>query len=72
MKTKDFADFKISLNLNIDIDANLRRITEKIKLLSSLRDIDGLTAVSKYLQDTDESIDSLISAHHCNDEDDGE
>lgn len=69
MKTKEFSDFKISLNLSIEIDSNLRRITEKIKLLSSLRDIEGLTAVSKFLQETDDSIDSLISIHHCKDVD---
>lgn len=68
MKTKEFADFKISLNLNIEIDANLRRITEKIKLLSQLHDIDGLTSVVRFLEETDSSIDSLISVNHLNED----
>ena len=65
MKKKDFNDFKISLNLNIEIDNSLRRITEKIKLLSQLRKTDALSEVSKFLSETDQSIDSLINLDVC-------
>lgn len=61
MKKKDFNDFKISLNLSIDIDASLRRITEKIKLLHQMRDPESLRCVSDFLRATDGDIDELIS-----------
>ena len=61
MKKNDFDQFKLSLNLNIEIDSNLRRITEKIKLLSNLRDTASLTSVSAFLGQVDCDIDTLIS-----------
>lgn len=70
MKKKDFTDFKISLNLNIEIDNSLRRITEKIKLLSQLRKTDALSEVSKFLSEADASIDSLINLDVCDDKED--
>lgn len=68
MKKTDFEDFKLSLNLNIEIDANMRRIAEKIKILSQLRATDSLREVVKFLAETDGAIDSLINLNHCNDE----
>lgn len=67
MKKNDFKQFNISLNLNIEIDNSLRRITEKIKLLSQLRNTETLQYVSQYLSDTDTSIDHLIN-EVCEDE----
>lgn len=68
MKKNDFDQFKLSLNLNIEIDSNLRRITEKIKLLSQLRDTASLTNVSAFLGQVDRDIDTLISENLSNDE----
>ena len=61
MKKKDFNDFKVSLNLSVEIDASLRRITEKIKLLHQLRDSESLRYVLDFLRSTDGDIDELIS-----------
>lgn len=60
MKTKEFADFKVSLNLSIEIDGHLRRITEKIRLLSQYRAVDSLKCVSDFLAATDADIDRLF------------
>ena len=68
MKKNDFDQFKLSLNLNIEIDSNLRRITEKIKLLSQLRDTASLTNVSAFLGQVDRDIDTLISENLRDDE----
>lgn len=67
MKKTDFDMFKVSLNLNIEIDNSLRRITEKIKLLSQMRDSESLRYVSQFLADTDSEIDNLIDTI-CKDE----
>lgn len=68
MKTTDFTDFKISLNLNIEIDNNLRRITEKIKLLSSFRSPELLNKVVEYLSAADFDLDCLIEKQCKDDE----
>lgn len=68
MKTSDFENFKISLNLNIEVDASLRRITEKIKIIAQQRDPSLLDAVVTYLRDADASLDSVITNCICNDE----
>ena len=68
MKKKDFDQFKLSLNLNIEIDSYLRRITEKIKLLSQLRDTASLTNVSAFLGQVDRDIDTLISENLSDEE----
>lgn len=63
MKKTDFENFKLSLNISIDIDTSLRRITEKIKLLSQLRDNTSLEYVADFLRSTDYDIDQIIENH---------
>lgn len=68
MKTKDFENFKISINLNIELDGVLRSITEKIKLIHQFQDKESLRYVIDFLRDTDDSIDNLIKEQICKDE----
>lgn len=68
MKTKDFENFKISLNLNIEVDSSLRRITEKIKIIAQHRDPDLLRNVVNHLSLTDKALDSVITSNICDDE----
>lgn len=68
MKKKDFNDFKVSLNVSIEIDSSLRRISEKIKLLHQMRDVESLRYVADFLRSTDGDIDELISQNLPDDE----
>lgn len=60
MKKTEFTSFMISLGLSLEIDDNLRRITEKIKLLHQLRREDTLIKVKDLLSKVDYDIDSVI------------
>lgn len=60
MKKTEFTSFMISLGLSLEIDDNLRRITEKIKLLHQLRREDILIKVKDLLSKVDYDIDSVI------------
>lgn len=68
MKKSDFNTFKISLNLNIEVDNYLRRISEKIRLINQQRDVDSLRYVVDFLRSTDVDIDNLINDQICRDE----
>ena len=67
MKKSDFDMFKLSLNLNIEVDNSLRRISEKIKLLNHTRDTKNLSVVSNLLSNLDNQIDEVVSSS-CSDE----
>ena len=67
MKKSDFDMFKLSLNLNIEVDNSLRRISEKIKLLNHTRDTKNLSLVSNLLSNLDNQIDEVVS-NSCSDE----
>lgn len=67
MKKSDFNMFKISLNLNIEVDNSLRRISEKVRLLNQQRDNTSLGVVSTLLSNLDSQIDEVIS-NSCKDE----
>lgn len=68
MKTKDFENFKVSINLSIELDGVLRSITEKIKLIHQSQDRESLRYVIDFLRSTDCDIDNLIKEQICNDE----
>lgn len=68
MTTKDFDDFKISLNLNIEVDSSLRCITEKIKVIAQHRDPKLLRQVVECLKYADNSLDNIIDSNICSDE----
>lgn len=68
MKKSDFNTFKISLNLNIEVDNYLRRISEKIRLINQQRDVESLRYVVDFLRSTDEDIDTIINDQICRDE----
>lgn len=61
MKKTDFETFKISLNLSIDIDNELRRINELIRLASNMRNIDALRALHGMLESCECSISEYIN-----------
>ena len=69
MTTKDFSDFKISLNLNLEIDANMRKITELIKIISahSRQSSDHLRYVNQFLEGTIDDLNCYISDSIVND-----
>lgn len=67
MKKSDFNMFKLSLNLNIEVDNSLRRITEKIRLLNQTRDTKKLSVISTMLSNLDSQIDEVINTD-CSDE----
>ena len=67
MKKSDFNMFKLTLNLNIEVDNSLRRISEKVRLLNQQRDISRLSEVSKLLSNIDLQIDEVIN-DVCEDE----
>ncbi|MBO5971623.1 MAG: hypothetical protein J6Q07_01260 [Alistipes sp.] len=68
MKKTDFHNFKLSLNVNIEIDANVRKIMEKIKLLNQFRDIESLSAINTQLSSVDAELDNIINSNHCTDD----
>lgn len=61
MKRNDYDNFKLQLNLNIEIDNSLRTISEKINLLRRLGRTDLLTSVSAILKDADGLVDNSIN-----------
>ncbi len=65
MKRKDYENFRISLDLNIEVDSSLRRITEKIKIIAQQRDSQLMRYVVDYLRATDEDLDILIGNDIC-------
>lgn len=67
MKKSDFNNFKLSLNLNIEIDSSLRRVSEKIRLLNQTRDTKNLQVISTMLSNLDSQIDEVINSD-CSDE----
>lgn len=67
MKKSDFDTFKVSLNVNIEVDNSIRRISEKVRLLNQLRDTKNLSVVSSLLSNLDNQIDEVVS-NSCTDE----
>lgn len=69
MTTKDFSDFKISLNLNLEVDVNMRKITELVKVISahSRQSPDHLVSVNNLLAGTIDELSSYIDANIVND-----
>lgn len=69
MTTKDFSDFKISLNLNLEVDVNMRKITELVKIISahSRACPEHLTLVNNLLTGTIYELSSYIDANIVND-----
>lgn len=67
MKKTDFNMFKVSLNLNIEIDNSMRRVSEKIRLLNQARDTKKLQVISTMLSNLDSQIDEVINSD-CSDE----
>lgn len=63
MTTKDFSDFKISLNLNLEVDVNMRKITELIKIVSahSRMNPDHLKYVNQFLEATIDDLSTYIN-----------
>lgn len=68
MKKSDFENFKVSLDLTIEIDCSLRRITEKLKLIAQSRNNDLLCNVIDFLGDANDKLDSIITDNICSDE----
>ena len=70
MTTKDFSDFKISLNLNLEVDVNMRKITELVKVISAhSRQCPGhLTSVNNLLSGTIDELTSYIDSNIVVDE----
>lgn len=62
MKKTDYENFKLSLNISIDIDSSLRHITEKIKLLSQMRNTTALEKISSILSIADSQIDDYFES----------
>lgn len=67
MKKSDFNMFKLSLNLNIEVENSMRRISEKIRLLNQHRDTTSLSRISSMLSNLDSQIDEVIN-DTCKDE----
>lgn len=70
MTTKDFSDFKISLNLNLEVDVNMRKITELVKIISahSRESSEHLSSVNTMLSETVDSLCSYINLNFVKDE----
>lgn len=70
MTTKDFSDFKISLNLNLEVDVNMRKISEFVKIISahSRECPDHLSSVNKMLSETVDGLSSYINLNFVKDE----
>lgn len=62
MTTKDFSDFKISLNLNLEVDTNMRKITELVKIISahSRQCPEHLRCVNQFLEETVNDLSTYI------------
>ena len=60
MKKTDFDTFKLSLNINIEVDNSIRKISEKIRLLNQLRNTKALSELSAKLYEVDTYLDSYI------------
>lgn len=67
MKKSDFMKFQAALNISIELDSSLRRISEKIKLLHQFKDVDALHEVAKLLTSCDQSVDNVVS-NICSDD----
>ena len=65
MTTKDFTDFKISLNLNLEVDTNMRKITELVKIISAHSRVcpEHLTSVNNLLSGTIDELSSYIDSN---------
>lgn len=61
MKKTEFESHMCSLNLNIEVDNSMRRISEIVRLLNIKRDTLTLSVVSKLLSDLDVRIEEIIS-----------
>lgn len=70
MKKTDFHNFNLSLNVNIEIDANVRKIMEKIKLLNQFRDTESLWDINAQLSCVNTELDNIINSNHCTDDTD--
>lgn len=60
MKKTDFDMFKLSLNVNIEVDNSIRKITEKVRLFNQLRNTKALSELSTKLSEVDTFLDSYI------------
>lgn len=69
MTTKDFSDFKISLDLNFEVDVNMRKITELVKVISahSRQNHDHLIYVIDTLADTFRNLSEYTENNIVND-----
>lgn len=61
MKKTEFESHMYSLNLNIEVDNSMRRISEKVRLLNIQRDTFTLSAVVNLLSNLDHKIEEVIS-----------
>ena len=63
MTTKDFSDFKISLNLNLEVDVKMRKIAEFVKIVSahSRTNPDHLKYVCQFLDGTIDDLTTYIN-----------
>lgn len=60
MKKTDFDMLKLSLNVNIEVDNSIRKITEKVRLFNQLRNTKALSELSAKLSEVDTFLDSYI------------
>lgn len=69
MTTKQFSDFKISFNLNLEVDVNMRKIAELVKILSahSSQCPDHLRRANLYLESTIDNMNEYIEKYIVND-----
>ena len=70
MTTKDFSDFKISLNLNLEVDVNMRKITELVKIISAHSRVcpEHLQYVNQFLNGTIDDLSNYIQESILTDE----
>ena len=59
MKKNEFTEFKIMLDVKVEIDASIRRLGEKIGLLQRLQHLEALRLVSQLLADVDAKVDDI-------------
>lgn len=69
MTTQDFSNFKISLNLNLEVDVNMRKITELVKIISAHSRVcpEHLTSVNNMLSRTIDELSYYIDSNIVND-----
>ena len=68
MKKSDFDNFKFQLSLSIDLDVQMRRLQELIKLAYQLRNEKLLQSITSILGDTHIDIENVIERNLNTDE----